>query len=37
MLKVLIYDADDFADVTLVCENSQQFEAHKAILAAKSP
>ena len=24
----------DFADVTLVCEDSQRFEAHKAILAA---
>merc|ERR1712015_137803 len=27
-------DADDFSDVTLVCEDSQRFEAHKVILAA---
>ena len=26
---------DDFADVTLVCEDGQWFEAHKVILAAK--
>ena len=27
----------DFADVTLACEDSQQIEAHKMILAASSP
>ena len=27
----------DFADVTLTCEDGQQIEAHKAILAASSP
>ena len=27
----------DFADVTLVCEDGQQVEAHKVILAASSP
>ena len=27
----------DFTDVTLVCEDGQQVEAHKAILAASSP
>ena len=27
----------DFADVTLVCEDGQQIEAHKVILAASSP
>ena len=26
----------DFADVTLVCEDGEQFEAHKVILAASS-
>ena len=28
---------NDFSDVTLVCEGSQQMEAHKVILAASSP
>ena len=28
---------NDFADVTLVCEDGQQVEAHKVILAASSP
>ena len=28
---------DDFADVTLACEDGQQVEAHKVILAASSP
>ena len=27
----------DFADVTLACEDGQQIEAHKVILAASSP
>ena len=27
----------DFNDVTLVCEDGQQVEAHKVILAASSP
>ena len=27
----------DFSDVTLACEDGQQFEAHKVILAAASP
>ena len=28
---------NDFADVTLACEDGQQLEAHKVILAASSP
>ena len=28
---------NDFSDVTLACEDGQQFEAHKVILAASSP
>ena len=28
---------EDFSDVTLVCEDGQQIEAHKVILAASSP
>ena len=28
---------NDFADVTLACEDGQQVEAHKVILAATSP
>ena len=28
---------NDFADVTLACEDGQQVEAHKVILAASSP
>ena len=28
---------EDFTDVTLVCEDGQQVEAHKVILAAYSP
>ena len=27
----------DFSDVTLACEDGQQVEAHKVILAASSP
>ena len=27
----------DFSDVTLVCEDGQQIQAHKVILAASSP
>ena len=27
----------DFSDVTLACEDGQQFEVHKVILAASSP
>ena len=27
----------DFSDVTLACENGQQVEAHKVILATSSP
>ena len=27
----------EFADVTLACEDGQQIEAHKVILAASSP
>ena len=30
-------DSTDFADVTLVCEDGKQIEAHKVILAASSP
>ena len=30
-------DDSDFADVTLACEDGQQVEAHKVILAASSP
>ena len=30
-------DDDDFSDVTLVCEDGQQVEAHKVILASSSP
>ena len=30
-------DDQDFADVTLACEDSQRIEAHKVILAASSP
>ena len=30
-------DDNDFADVTLVCEDGQQIKAHKVILAASSP
>ena len=28
---------NEFADVTLVCENNEQIEAHKVILSAASP
>ena len=28
---------NDFADVTLACEDGQQVEAHKVILASSSP
>ena len=28
---------NDFSDVTLACEDGQQFEAHKVILVASSP
>ena len=28
---------NEFADVTLACEDGEQIEAHKAILAASSP
>ena len=30
-------ESSDFVDVTLVCEDGQQVEAHKVILAASSP
>jgi len=30
-------DSNDFVDVTLACEDGQQIEAHKVILAASSP
>ena len=30
-------ESSDFADVSLACENGQQIEAHKVILAASSP
>ena len=30
-------DSTDFADVTLVCEDGKQIEAHKVILATSSP
>ena len=30
-------DDNDFADVTLVCEDGQQMKAHKVVLAASSP
>ena len=30
-------EKNDFVDVTLACEDGQQVEAHKVILAASSP
>ena len=30
-------EENDFTDVTLVCEDGQQVEAHKVILAVSSP
>ena len=30
-------DDKEFSDVTLVCEDGQQMEAHKVIMAASSP
>ena len=30
-------DDKEFTDVTLACEDGQQLEAHKAILASSSP
>ena len=30
-------EENEFADVTLACEDGQQIEAHKVILAASSP
>ena len=30
-------DDDNFIDVTLACEDGQQFEAHKVVLASSSP
>ena len=30
-------EGSDFKDLTLVCEDSQQVEAHEVILAASSP
>ena len=30
-------DDTEFADVTLVCEDGQQVQAHKVILASSSP
>ena len=30
-------DDEDFTDITLACEDGQQLEAHKVILAASSP
>ena len=30
-------EENEFADVTLACEDGQQVEAHKVILAASSP
>ena len=33
----ILRDDKDFADVTLVCEDGQQVEAHKVILATSSP
>ena len=30
-------DYQDFSDVTLACEDGEQVEAHKVILAASSP
>ena len=30
-------DDEEFSDVTLVCEDSQQMEAHKVILSSSSP
>merc|ERR1719447_2505826 len=32
-----LIDDHDFSDVTLVCEDGQQMEAHKVILAVSSP
>jgi hypothetical protein len=32
-----IRDESEFADATLACEDGQQIEAHKVILAASSP
>ena len=33
----ILREDNDFADVTLACEDGQQVEAHKVILAASSP
>ena len=33
----LMRGENDYADVTLACEDGQQIEAHKVILAASSP
>ena len=30
-------DANEFSDVTLACEDGQQVEGHKVVLAASSP
>ena len=34
---VRLRDDKEFTDVTLACEDGQQLEAHKAILASSSP
>ena len=34
---VNLREDNDFTDVTLACEDGQQVEAHKVILAASSP
>ena len=33
----ILREDNDFADVTLACEDGKQFEAHKVILASSSP
>ena len=33
----ILRDDNDFADVTLACEDGKQFEAHKVILTSSSP
>ena len=33
----ILREDNDFADVTLACEDGEQFEAHKVILASSSP
>ena len=36
-MSAFLKEDKDFNDVTLVCEDGQQMEAHKVILASSSP